>query len=311
MSRLSTIITLLLFIILSSDAFARQSSINIEVQGNSRDGYTFYATNQSPTPYIVTVDFSILENLRASTSLPFSRNVNHSRTRLFNLTREMDNYRTNYRYRYRTHFGCLNTEPVDVEYLLPYPEGVQARAGELSYIYEEINRGTPEDWYSIVFYMDDESTIHAARKGTVISMRDEDNSTQEGLVFSSNRNFVVVAHDDCTFSRYSTFRDGKIFVEIGDTVYPGDSLGEMAGEEFGFGNQIRLLTYYRNDESVTFNREDSEEIHNWHYVQPAFRTGTGKSQTLDTGKEYISIHPEEVITEEMGRRERRRWRRSN
>jgi len=311
MTRSSTIITLLLLFILSSDTFARQSSVQIEVQGNSRDGYTFYATNQSPTPYIVTVDFSILRNLRASNSLPYSKNVTHGRTRLFNLTREMENYQTNYRYRYRTHIGCLNSEPDDIEYLLPYPEGESARFGELSYVYERINQETPEDWYSIVFHMENESIIHAARKGTVISIRDGDNSPYEGLVFSSNRNYVVVAQDDCTFARYSIFRDDKIFVDVGDTVYPGDPLGEMAGEEFGFGNQIRLLIYYRNDESITFNRKDSEGIHQWHYVRPKFRTAAGNSQVPETGDEYISIHPEKVITEEMGRRERRSWRRNN
>lgn len=311
MLRFSTIITLLLFIILSSDTFARQSNVKIEVQGNSRDGYTFYANNQSPSPFIVTIDFSTLRNLRASTSLPYSRNVSRGRSRLFNLTKEMDNFQTNYRYRYRTHTGCLDTEPDDIEYLLPYPEEVKARAGELSYVYDRIGHDTPDDWYSIVFYMEDESIIHASRKGTVISIRDGENSKYEGLVFSSNRNYVVVAQDDCTFARYSIFRDDKIFVDVGDTVYPGDPLGEMAGEEFSFGNQIRLLIHYRNDESVTFKPEDSEGIHNWHYVRPKFRTDTGMSLIPEPGTEYISIHPEDVITEEMGRRERRRWRRSN
>ncbi|WP_108722891.1 M23 family metallopeptidase [Rhodohalobacter barkolensis] len=311
MTRYSTIITFLLFLFLSSDLIARQSNVKIEVQRNNRDGYTFYATNQSPSPFIVTIDFSTLTNLRASTSLPYSRNVSRGRSRIFKLTKEMGNLQTNYRYRYRTHTGCLDTEPDDIEYLLPYPEGGKARSGELSYVYERLNHDAPEDWYSIVFYMKDESKIHAARKGTVISIRDGDNSTHEGLVYSSDRNYVVVAQDDCTFARYSVFRDDEIFVNVGDTVYPGDPLGEMAGEEFGFGNQIRLLIYYRNDESVTFNREDSEGIHNWHYVKPKFRTSAGESQNPETGMEYISIHPEDVITEEMGRRERRRWRRSN
>ncbi len=311
MIRFPSGIILLLLIILSTEAFARQSNVKIEVQRNSRDGYTFYANNQSPSPFIVTIDFITLRNLRASTALPYSRSVSRGKSRLFNLTKEMDNYQTNYRYRYRTQTGCLDTEPDDIEYLLPYPEDVSARFGELSYVYRRLNQEVPEDWHSIVFYMENESIIHAARKGTVVSIRDGENSKYEGLVFSSNRNYVVLAQEDCTFARYSTFRDNKIFVDVGDTVYPGDPLGEMAGEEFGFGNQIRLLIYYRNDESVTLNREDSEGIHNWRYVKPKFRTSSSESVLPESGMEYISIHPEEIITEEMGRRERRRWRRSN
>jgi hypothetical protein len=316
MVRISRFVTL--FFILTAITYipdslnAQQRPVHFDVQQNNRGGYTFYAINNTPSPVIVTINFSNLTNLSANHSLPYSSNVLPGRRRFLSLSQSMEGVQSRYRYNFRYHSGCLQTEPEQFEYLLPFPEGKSGRGGLLSYVYERIQMDTPDDWYSLVFHMDEESptTIHAARKGRVTAIRDGENSQYDGLIFSSNRNYVTVVHDDCTFARYSIFRDDRIFVDIGDTVYPGDALGEMAGDEFGFGNQIRLLISYRNDESVVFNRDDAEGIHQWHYVKPLFRTTQGEFIEIEPGNEYISIHPEAIITEEMGRRERRRWSRS-
>ena len=97
----------------------------------------------------------------------------------------------------------------------------------------------------------------------------------------------------------------------GDIVNPGDPLGMASGEELGFGNQIRMLTYLRNDEPVVFDRTNDRTIQSWHYIIPQFRTNEGEYVLIEPDKEYISDHPEEVITTEMSRRERRSWSRDN
>jgi hypothetical protein len=303
---------LLIFLLNGSDLYSQQSAVQISSERNSRDGYTFYAQNNSQTPFVVTIDFTRLINLTSSGSLPYSANATRGRSRLLTLNQSMTEQQTSFRYRYRYQSGCLNTEPDrDIEYLLPYPEGTAAKGGQLSYIGRWIEQETPEGWYSLVFYIEEPTTIHAARKGTVVAVRDGDNTPNSELVFSTNRNFVTIVHDDCTFSRYSTFRDDEIYVNEGDIVYPGDELGMASGDELGFGNQIRLLTYYRNDASISIERSESEGIHSWHYVKPLFRTASAEKVEIERDTEYISLHPAEVITSEMGRREQRRRSRSN
>lgn len=292
-------------------ADAQQRPIEVNYETNNRDGYSFYAINRTDIPMIVTIAFTELRNLDASEALPYSRNVSGARVRLLTLSKQWSDQQSIFRYRTRYHSGCLDTEPDELEYLLPYEEGTIARATELSYLGEMVNRDVPDDWYAVSFLTENETEIYAARKGVVVNVKDGENDPDSNLLYTSNRNTVTVVHDDCTFARYSAFRDNEIYVSEGETVYPGQPLGEMAGDEFDLGNQIQMLVYYRNDESVVFDPRDAEGVSNWHYVKPVFRTTENRSLQVTEGELYESVHPEEVITAEMGRRERRRWRRNN
>ncbi|TVR34455.1 MAG: hypothetical protein EA390_02990 [Balneolaceae bacterium] len=292
---------------------AQHSPIKITSEKNSNDSYTFYAENSSPLPYVVTINFTALFNLNSGRPLPYSANVSPGRSRLVNLSPTISGQRTSFRYSYRYHSGCLRTNPENIEYLLPYPEGKKAVGGRLSNISDWIGQDPPEDWYSVVFYVDEEqdTEITAIRKGRVIAVRDAENTTSENLLFTTDRNYVTLLHDDCTFARYSTFRENGIYVKEGDYLYPGDPIGMVAGSEYRFGNQIRVMVYYRNDASISFHRGDVDGVHNWKYVKPLFRTAASESELIEVNQEYISIHPEDVITSEMSRRERRRWARHN
>lgn len=292
-------------------AMSQHRPIEVNYEPNNRDGYTFYATNRTPIPMIVTIGFTDLRNLDASEALPYSRNVSGARIRLLTLSKQWSDQQSNFRYNTRYYSGCLGTAPDEIEYLLPFKEGLVARASELSYLGEMVNRESPDDWYSISFRTDNETEIYAARKGVVIDLKDGENDSGSNLLYTSNRNTITVVHDDCTFARYSAFRDNEIYVSEGETVYPGQALGVMAGDEFELGNQIRLLIYYRNDESVVFDPRDAEGISNWRYVKPIFRTTQNRSLHVTNGELYESAHPDEIITSEMSRRERRQWNRNN
>ncbi|PWN06296.1 M23 family metallopeptidase [Rhodohalobacter mucosus] len=296
---------------LSHSANAQHRPIEVTYEANNRDGYSFYAINRTPIPMIVTIGFSDLRNLDASEALPFSRNVSGARVRLLTLSKQWSDQQSHFRYSTRYHSGCLDTDPDDVEYLLPFREGTFARASELSYLGEMVNREAPDDWYSISFRTENETEIYSARKGVVVDVQDGENDPGSNLLYTSNRNTVTVVHEDCTFARYSVFRDDEIYVSEGETVYPGQPLGKMAGDEFELGNQIRMLVYYRNDDSVVFNPADADGVSNWRYIKPVFRTTQNRSLHVTSNELYESVHPEEVITSEMSRRERRKWSRSN
>lgn len=308
-----TILCTILFLkfISTPDLHAQQTPFQITTDQDSRGGIQFYATTNTYVPLILTIDFTTLTNLDVSVALPHSSNLTGSRTRLLTLKRQWEDQRINYRYRTRYHTGCLNTNPKEIEYLLPYPEESSARAGQVSYLGQMLGQDAPESWYALSFHPSDQTEITAARKGTVIAVRDGENSPSASLVYTSDRNFVILAHDDCTFVRYTTFQDNEIYVREGDIVQAGEPIGKMAGDEYQFGNQIRMLIYYRNNESVTMDPRDAEGVHPWHYVKPQFRTTDGEFTELNVGTEYISIHPEEIITSEMSRRERRQWRRDH
>lgn len=300
---LSVFITIcILFIYDYADA--RQGApYQITTDQDSRGGIQLYATTETPVPLILTIDFTTLRNLDASVALPYSTNLTGTRTRLLTLTRQWEDQQINYRYRTRYHAGCLDTNPSEIEYLLPFPEGSEATAGTLSYLGTMINQNTPDGWYSLSFNLEEETAITAMRRGTVIAVNDGVNRSENAnLVYRSDRNYVTVLHADCTFARYRTFKDSQILVQEGDLLLPGDPIG-LTDED----NQIRILVYYRNDESVTMDPRDSEGVQNWNYVKPKFRTAENSWVEMVIGSSYLSIHPDEIITSEMGRRERRRW----
>ncbi len=295
-------ISFALFFIFNADA--RQTTpYQITTERDSRGGIQFYANTETPVPLILTIDFTTLRNLDVSVALPYSTNLTCTRTRILILRRQWEDQQINYRYRTRHHSGCLNTYPSEIEYLLPYPEGIQAIGGTSSYVGEMINREAPEGWYSLFFDVPPQTDVRAMRRGTVVAVRDGvRRSENANLIYRSDRNFVIVMHSDCTFARYTTFENDHIYVQEGDLIQAGDPIGKIDNR-----HQIQVLVFYRNDESVTIDPRDSQGIQNWHYVKPLFRTTVDHFSEIERGATYKSIHPDEIITSEMSRRERRRW----
>mgnify|MGYP005852970643 CR=1 FL=1 len=291
---------------------AQHSPLSVTYDQNRSGDYIFYAQNDSNTPRVVVINFSELRNLQASNSLPHATNVGaNRRTRLLKLYKTYDKNTSNFRYRYKSFSGCINTEPKDVAYLLPFPEDVAGTMLKLSYAGNYINKATPKSWYNMMFQFDKAIPITAARKGTVITTRDENNSNAQGLLYTSKRNTVTVVHEDCTFARYSIFKDREIYVNEGDVVYPGDTLGMSAGDEFEMGNQIRLYIYYRNDASIAFDPAETTNVPTWISYKPKFLIEKNQIGFLQPKNLYTAIYTEKIITKEMGRRERKKWKKKN
>lgn len=306
----ATILTLLLTALGSLPATG-QRAVQIDYDRGSDGQYTFNAISTFAAPHVVVLEFTTLTNLNPSRRMPLVTNISGRRTRLLTLNPIVERQRSRFNYTYRYYPGCLNATPDDIEYLLPFEESAVASAGFANYVYRRIGAEEPDGWYSPIFYVEDGTTIHASRKGTVISVQDVGMESNPERHYSSERNYIRVVHDDCTVARYSVFKNNEIFVEPGDVVFPGDPLGIVAGEDIGFGNQVRLLLYHINDESVIPDENGDTDSNRWRYVQPKFRTAAGERVSLESGEEYKSIHPEEIVTEEMSRRERRRWNRQN
>lgn len=305
---LCTLFALLLF---SDPGFSQQRAIEISRTSDKDGGITFYATRNTDYPITLLIDFTFLQNLQTSTRLPNATVLNRGRTRLLKLSRQgIVTSGVNYRYNTRTFTGCINTRPSEIEYLLPFADGTTARVRGLYNISEDFGQEGPEDYYAISFLVDKDNVIYNSRRGTVVSVSDPGNPDAENITFASTVNQVVLVHDDCTFIRYSTFKDGEIFVKPGDVVNAGEPLGIVAGDEFALGNQIRMMIYYLNDDVVVMDDQDRRGIHFWKYHKPLFRTSAAEFREVVRGDLIRSVHPEDIITQEMSRRERRQWERN-
>ena len=148
-------------------------------------------------------------------------------------------------------------------------------------------------------------TIYAARKGLVVVIGDQNaTESQYGVKADSRGNYVVIEHHDGSFAIYSGLARGTIGVRVGETVFPDTLLGcagaidsthyvvdlrlsHLAGRIFEKGN---TYTYMKAFETVDLN--------------PLFRTADG-DQKLNSGKSYHAVLSEELVTQEMTKREKK------
>lgn len=305
------LLTSFIIIFYSVSAFAQNATmdVTISVERNKDGEPTFYADNKSFTPYVVSVDFFDIRNSLPPSPNPVLKTAKPGRARIVRLEKTgVSDGSISYRYSYRISRGCLDTEPSDdFEYLLPVAEGKQTKIANLYYLGELINQESPEDFYSLTFSAEDGDNVYATRKGTVIKVMDTHEDFNLDKYFTREYNYVQVVHDDCTFASYRHLKKGSITVTEGDQIYAGEPIAKVVPRNSSEYPQFRLMINYRNPD---FKR-GNDETEYWSYVTPLFRTENEEFVELKNNQPYISVHPNEVITQEMGWFERRRWKRKN
>lgn len=306
-----SLLSILFLMFFSITAFPQSATIDvtISVERNKDGEPTFYADNKSFIPYVVSVEFYNIRNSLPPSPNPVLKTVKTGRARIVRLEKTgISDGSIGYGYRYSISSGCLDTEPSNgFEYLLPVAEGKQTNIANLFYIGEVINKESPEDFYSLTFSAENGDNVYATRKGTVTKVVDIYEDSNLDKYFTSEYNYVQVVHDDCTFANYRHLKKGTITVSEGHQISPGDAIAKVVPRNGPEKPQFRLMISYRNPDYERGNAE----IEYWSYVKPLFRTGNEKMAELKNNQQYVSVHPNEVITQEMGWFERRRWKRKN
>ena len=216
--------------------------------------------------------------------------------------------RIQFRYRYRYFRGALlkNHQPYK-KYLLPFPEGSKVTAEQLYNIEERyFGAKQPDNWYALRLFSDKPDTIHAVRTGKVIKVT-KNYPLNKSYHFTSNRNEVIVEHKDGTIARYVGFARDKIFMAPGNLVYAGEPIGAM--REKGQHAALDLFIYYIKSIDFDFRGPqtfDRKKVKH-EYIEPPFIHADGASPLMPR-RSFQVTHPEEAITAEMTRRERRKYR---
>jgi hypothetical protein len=300
----------LLFLFLNFGFIQAQQSkpVTVSVETNSDGEPTFYAHNTSPIPYTISISFSNIQNSIPPSPNPYLKTVRTGRTKILTLEKSgISDRGVRYRYRYSYSLGCLDTEPdTDLEYLLPIADKNTTTVFDLFYIGELVNEEEPDGFYSLGFTAKSGDNVYASRGGTVIEVVDEFDNSEVEKYFSSNYNYVRVVHDDCTFASYRHLKKGSILVDEGDKIHAGDPIGSVVPRESPEDARFRFMVNYKNDDYVRGGEEDY-----WNYLVPKFRTKDSKKVELQPSSQYQAVHPVDVITQEMGWFERRRWKRKN
>lgn len=298
-------ICLIAFFISETHAQVGSRPVNIEVQYNANNEPVFYAINSTHIPYTVTVHFSNLQ-FTLPRPRPLIATVKPGRSKLTTLERSgLQDGAVKFRYQYSYNLGCHDTKPKsDIEYLIPVAEGKKTTATQLGHISEFIKKESRDDFYGLAFSASHEDTIFASRRGIVGRFEMQNNDEEVSNDFTSKTNYIEVIHEDCTFGKYDVVKKGSMLVKPGQRVEAGQPLAIVPPNENPSREHFRFIVFYRNPDA------DETENRYWKYIRPLFRTSEGKSISLNSGDSYKSIFPDEVITKEMSRRERRRWKRN-
>ncbi|MBS1660177.1 MAG: M23 family metallopeptidase [Bacteroidetes bacterium] len=270
--------------------------------------YIFTCHNNSYANYVVELSFPTLENLRSDVPVPYRMDVPPGTRRMVTLGIVTKGVAVHFNHRFRYFKGYLSDKKVDTAYtyLLPIPPGRETHIYELNYIASEFNnQPQPKGWYALSLHVHSGDTIYAARRGIVTETRDDAELQDSGYTFAGKDNYVEVSHEDCTFGRYTAFRDSSIFVKPGEFVEAGQPIGIAGGDKYAGGPQVRFAVYYHLEQEIQVNGEPKTIY--LAYIPLKFWTKHQGSIHLTNHSKYVSEHPSSLITKEMSKKEAKKW----
>lgn len=297
-----------LFTLTFSALTAQENVIRINHEYDQQnEEFVISADNFSSTYYTVVVKFSKLYSLSSTTKLPAIKVVPPGSHRLFKLEKSGTG-QPDFNFQYAYWKGVANPKIEEVAYTLPFSPAIEARVKEIGSLSEFLNQDSDEDYYSIGFSLVDGDTIMASRKGVIEVVEDQKQTENLNYTFTRDRNYIRIRHDDGTIANYWNFKNSSSLVEVGDEVFPGTPLA-IAAQTRERGDALLMLSFfYLVVEPSDFT--DYKEWDSYKYFQPKFAQ-QGGVDVLEDGSTYKGFISDELITQEMSRRQKKKYRSNN
>lgn len=309
MKKLISIIALFSAILCSAQTMMH---VDITSDYNAEKGqWVYYANNPNVYPVTMHIVFSRMSNV-TSTVFNDAHIVLPGRQKsvCYRLTKNNKNEQADWERSYTLYVGNPNaTHNNDVIYFLPVAPGKKVVARNLVSLSRKFKHDENGDsLIAFQFLYNEGDTVFACRKGQVCEVEEGINDEgDEDFSFKREVNNILVLQPDQTFAKYKIFKKDGIFVEPGETIYPGTPLGLAGGQNFSSGYQMRYFVY----KTVKRTDENVKNKHYWDYYSPIFIYNEGETGQLQSRREYIGIHPLDIIVAEMSRREKKKWLKKN
>ncbi|MCL2651950.1 MAG: M23 family metallopeptidase [Candidatus Azobacteroides sp.] len=255
----------------------------------SQGRLTFYAENRDFCDYYLYISFIYSEGF---TGMPkgTSITVRSGKWQVLNYKVQEGASGYGYNYKYAMYRGNADKQPnVDFAYSLPVAAGVNADARPIE------NR----DGYQLEFTISND-TICACRGGIVCDDKLKDFTSKGYQMFDNTRNFLQISvyHADGTFGEY-VFQ-GKSLVYPGQTVKMGAPIA-IAGKSVTGDYQLRFSVYFLDKNKIKDNSSGSKHTH----FRPFFQTDNYGKTRLESDKNYICEHTDEMLMQDMSKREKK------
>ncbi len=262
----------------------------------------FTYIKEYPGTLSVVVKFERLTNSRYST---YPRILRANSGKLFSLKPINPEQGIGYSFSYTYIKGAIGAKiSKNFTYLMPFKQASTVVVQELGNLGKNFfKKDLPREWKGYHFNSEEADTVYAVRKGVVIDVVDKyqvDNSKN----YTANRNSILVEHLDGTMAHYSGFAKGGTFVKIGSSVFPHTPIGTLSG---GLDKgKLYFYIYFMAKPNKYERAKDPDEIAVEQFVTPIFATDKGNNP-LTPGKKYSVVKEESLITSEMSKREKKRF----
>lgn len=271
----------------------------------TKETYIFTVNNKTPYHQVVVIDGSF-QALTASQSIPAVIDLRpRASNRSFTLKKSgIGTPRFSYSYRY--FLGCSDPFPTEVTYAIPLAQGKTTTLKRLVEIGDYVGaKQSPLHFNAVSFTAQAGDTVFSSRRGIVVETNDDQEDRTENQIYARELNFVRIQHDDCTIGSYTNFERAGIFVEEGDFVEVGTPLGIVNSVPLNEEIQIRQSFYYFKIQDFVNSKEDKMSPH---YFPIKYQIEAGASEELVNNRSYVVYKDETLITQEMSKREIKKWR---
>lgn len=272
---------LFIFLLLLYFLFSAQDKyLKVYIELNSKTNkYEVYADNSHFIPYLIIINFNILENLTPSINPPyvFVIKTESKKMFLFSLSQIKKEQSIKYSYSYSYSLGDPNAKHDDnYLYIIPFEHGTKRRLSQ-GFHGKKTHFGLNE--YAVDFDMPVGTPIVAARDGIVADVKEDSNVGGIGEYFSDKGNYIAIFHDDGSFAYYVHLKKNGAIVKVGDKVKAGQIIGYSGNTGYSSGPHlhfdIRIVTKDGTMQSIPFK----------------FLNFDNKSIDPKEGASYYSFHP--------------------
>ncbi|MEP0713897.1 hypothetical protein [Algoriphagus sp.] len=290
---------LLFALFLFSFIQASFAQITMETERADDGSMELYTVNSTVIPYTVLIDYAELSNLNStgSTSMVVAR---PGKSKVVTLKRTVESQPTNVRYTFTYVKGdYTRRSKTEAVYLIPLPEETQTRGIRMTHIE---NRLQPKEvnleYVGISFEFGLPTEILAPRKGVVSDLQMGKSSEKENLDFDRGENFIELFHEDGSLTKVMVLSPGSEKVKLGQVVFPGDVLASSSGEAYNSGFHVRLANM------KPFKDPDGKLRYEMTPMKFVFKGG---ESDFSSPMEVAVVHPVELVTGEMSKKEKKEF----
>lgn len=305
---------LVLFALSVTTSFAQSSVIECSTERNHDNSISIIASSTAFGQYTIKLTFTSFSGFTGNSQIfnnVFLGSIEGGRKEILKLSPQSSTASTSLQYRYRYFPGRSLQKAPDSSfaYLLPATPGNHLRISSVKSLSEWVGPKSSDNYYATGFVYKLGDTICASRAGFVtVCIGNEKEGEAASVTYRRSRNKFVVQHKDGSIAEYSILAPIKLLTTEGSYIFPGEPLAVFNEESAKY--HLFFSVYYLDQKRVLSDNDAyvSSTSPSCYLSTPAhfYSNENEPSISLSINKEYLVLHPRELIALEMTKRDKKK-----